>query len=193
MVPVISLGTPQRNLIHSTLPQNQCAQHSAGRDALASTMEQPTGNQTPATGTDGYTPHRDEGTQMPSQEIRITTVNQSTQIPSQQRDLTITAEDLEPKQSKAITPATTSQNTSPRSGAHQGTYTSQPTHPPTPETEVSSTVESCQKIYIHSKPVVIQKNQTPIQIMDTMTKKDSRDQYKGGDTTAPPRCQSTNH
>ena len=112
-------NTPQRNLVHSTLPQNQCAQYSAGQYAPTSTIEQPTGNQTPATGTDGYTPHRDEGTQMPSQEIHMITINQSTQIPSQQWEQTITAEDREPKQSEANLLATTSQNTSPRSGAHQ--------------------------------------------------------------------------
>jgi hypothetical protein len=179
-------NTPQSSQIHSTSQQNQCAQHSAGRDTLVSTMEQPTGNQTPATGTDGYTPHRDEGTQMPSQEIHISTINQSTQIPSQQRDLIITtAEDLKPKQNKAITPATTAQNTSPRSGIHQGIYTSQPTQHPTLETKVSNTVESRQTVYIHPKPIVIQRNHTPIQIVDTMTTKDTRDQHKGEETTAP--------
>ena len=80
-------SVPQSNQVHGTSQQNQCAQYSAGQDILASTMELPKGNQTPATGTDGYTPHRDEGTQMPSQEIHMITINQSTQIPSQQWEL----------------------------------------------------------------------------------------------------------
>merc|ERR1711894_511019 len=87
------------------------------------TMEQPTGNQTPTTGTDGFTPHRDKGTQMPSQEIHISTINQSTQMPSQQRDPIIAAvDDLEPNHIKTSTPATTVQTTSPGPGIHQGTY-----------------------------------------------------------------------
>ena len=33
-------STPQHNLVHSTLPQNQCAQHSAGQYASTPTIEQ---------------------------------------------------------------------------------------------------------------------------------------------------------
>ena len=85
--------TPQRNLIHSTLPQNQCAQYSAGQYASTPTIEQSTGNRSPIRGMDGNTPHRDEGTQMPSQEIHTITINQGTQIPSQQWEQTMTTED----------------------------------------------------------------------------------------------------
>ena len=88
-------STPQRNLVHSTLPQNQCAQHSAGQYASTPTIEQTTGNRTPIQGMDGDTPHRDEGTQMPSQEIHTITINQGTQIPSQQWEQTMTTEDHE--------------------------------------------------------------------------------------------------
>jgi hypothetical protein len=179
-------NTPQSNRVHSTPQQNQCAQNSAGQDTLVSTMEQPTGNQAPTTGTDGYTPHRDEGTQMPSQEIHISTINQSTQMPSQQRDLIITAvDDLEPNHIKTSTPATTVQNTSPGPGIHQGTYSGLPTQPPTPETEVNNTVESRQTIYTHSKPIVVKGNHDYTQIVDTMTTKNTMDQHRSEDTTPP--------
>ena len=179
-------NTSQSNQVHGTTQQNQSAQDSTGQDTLVSTMEQPTGNQTPTTGTDGFTPHRDEGTQMPSQEIHISTINQSTQMPSQQRDPIIAAvDDLEPNHIKASTPATTVQNTSPGPGIHQGTYSSQPTQPPTPETEVNNTVESRQTIYTHSKPIVIKRNHDYIQIVDAMTTKDTRDQHRSEDTTPP--------
>ena len=93
--------TPQRNQIHSTLPQNQCAQHSAGPHAPTPTINQTTGNRPPAT--DGHTPHRDKGTQMPSQEIHTITTNQSTQFPSQQWVQTTTNEDCETQQSLLTT------------------------------------------------------------------------------------------
>ena len=177
-------NTPQSSQIHGTSQQNQCAQHSAGRDILVSIMEKPTDNQTPATGTDGYTPHRDKGTQMPSQEIHTSTTNQSIQIPSQQRDLAITTvEDHKPKQNKSITPVTTAQNTSPESGIHQETYTDLPTQPPTPETEVNNAVESRRTIYTHSKPIVMKRNHNPIQIMDAMTTKDTRVQHRSKGST----------
>ena len=176
----------QSNQVHGTTQQNQSAQDSAGQDTLISTMEQPTGNQTPTTGTDGFTPHRDEGTQMPSQEIHISTINQSTQIPSQQRDPIIAAvDDLEPNHIKTSTPATTVQTTSPGPGIHQGTYSSQPTQPPTPETEVNNTVESRQTRYTHSKPVVTRGEYDDIQIANTMTAKDTMDQHKNKDITSP--------
>ena len=146
---------PQCNQVHGTSQQNQCAKNSAGQDVLVSTMEQTSGNQAPTTGTDGYIPHRDEGTQMPSKEIHISTREQSTQMPSQQRDpATTTGGDLKNKRIKDNTPATTVQKTSPGPGIHQGTYNDIPTQPPTPETEVNNTVESRQTIYTHSKPVV---------------------------------------
>ena len=115
-------NTPQSSQIHGTSQQNQCAQHSVGQDTLASTMEQPTGDQTPTTGTDGYTPHRHEGTHMPSRKIHISTVNRNTRIPSHQRDpMLTTVKDRQPKQNKAITLAATVQNASPESGIHQET------------------------------------------------------------------------
>ena len=179
-------NTSQSNQVHGTTQQNQSAQDSAGQDTLISTMEQPTGNQTPTTGTDGFTPHRDEGTQMPSQEIHISTINQSTQMPSQQRDPIIAAvNDLEPNHIKTSTPATTVQTTSPGPGIHQGTYSSQPTQPPTPETEVNNTVESRQTKYTHSKPVVTRGEYDDIQIANTMTAKDTMDQHKNKDITSP--------
>jgi hypothetical protein len=141
-------------------------------------MEQPTGNQAPTTGTDGFTPHRDEGTQMPSQEIHISTINQSTQMPSQQRDLTINAiDDLKPNHIKTSTPATTVQTASPGPGIHQGVYSNQPTQHPTPETEVNNTVESRQTVYTHSKPIVTGRSYDDIQIVNTMTAKDTMDQH----------------
>ena len=122
-------SVPQSNQVHGTSQQNQCAKYSAGQDILVSTMEQTSGNQTPTTGTDGYIPHRDEGTQMPSKEIHISTREQSTQMPSQQRDpATTTGGDLENKQIKDNTPATTVQKTSPGPGIHQGTYPHSPPH-----------------------------------------------------------------
>ena len=165
-------STPQRNLVHSTLPQNQCAQHSAGQYASTPTIEQTTGNQTPTTGMDGDTPHRDEGTQMPSQEIHMITINQGTQIPSQQWEQTITAEDHETEQSITNRLETISQNPSIRSGAHQGALIRQPTQPPALDTDIIDTIGSRQKTYIHSKPVIIQKDHAPTQMVDMRTKRD---------------------
>ena len=119
-------------------------------------MEQTSGNPAPPTGTDGYIPHRDEGTQMPSKEIHMSTRESSTQTLSQQRDpATTTGGDLENKQIKDNTPATTVQKTSPGPGIHQGTYNDIPTQPPTPETEVNNTVESRQTTYTHSRLVIL--------------------------------------
>ena len=153
---------PQRNLIHSTSPQNQCAQHSAGQYASTPTIEQLTGNRSPIQGMDGNTPHRDEGTQMPSQEIHTITINQGTQIPSQQWEQTMTTEDHE----------TLSQNPSPRSGAHQGTLTKQPARPPALDTEITDTIGSHLKSYVHPKPVIIQRNHAPTQMVDMRRKRD---------------------
>ena len=101
---------PQRNLVHSTSPQNQCAKHSAGQNASTPTLEQTTGNHTPTMGMDGNTPHKDEGTQILSQEIHTTTITQGTQIPSQQWEQTTTAKDHETEQSTTNRLDTISQN-----------------------------------------------------------------------------------
>ena len=76
-------NTSQRNHVHSTSSQNQCAHDSAGHNASTPTLEQSTGNDTITSGMDGNTPHRDRGTQMPSQEIHAITITQSTLHPKQ--------------------------------------------------------------------------------------------------------------
>ena len=83
-------NTPQRDHVHCTSSQNQCAQDSAGQNAPTPTFEQTIGNHTPTMGMDENTPHKDEGTQMPSQEIHTIKIIQGTQIPSQQWEQTTT-------------------------------------------------------------------------------------------------------
>ena len=90
---------PQRDHVHCTSSQNQCAHNSAGQNAPTPTLKQTIGNHTPTTGMDGDSPHRDRGTQMPSQEMHRTTITQGTQIPSQHWEQTTTNEDNGTEQS----------------------------------------------------------------------------------------------
>ena len=75
-------STPQHNPIHSTMTHNRSTHHTTGRDAPVSTAEQPMGIQAPNQGISGHMPHKDGSTQMPSQEIHLITINESTQMPS---------------------------------------------------------------------------------------------------------------
>ena len=104
---------------------------------------------------------------MPSQEIHTITINQGTQIPSQQWEQTMTTEDHE----------TLSQNPSPRSGAHQGTLTEQPARPPALDTEITDTVGSHLKSYVHPKPVIIQRDHDPTRMVDMRTKRDNTETH----------------
>ena len=75
-------SVPQRDHVHSTSSQNQCAQGSTGQKAPTPTSERMTNSSTSNMGMDQNSPHGDKGTQMPSQEIHTTTFSQSTQFPS---------------------------------------------------------------------------------------------------------------
>ena len=165
---------PQRNLIHSTSPQNQCAHNSAGQNASTPTLDLTTGDHTPTMGMDGNTPHRDRGTQMLLQEIHTTTITQSTQIPSQQWEQITTNEDHGTEQSTTDFLNTVSQNPSPRLGEYQGTFARQPTHTPALDTGIVNTIGSHQKTFINPGPVIIQTDHEPIQIVDIETGKNGR-------------------
>ena len=166
--------TQQRDHVHCTSSQNQCAQDSAGQNAQMPTFEQTIGNHTPTMGMDENTPHKDRGTQMPSQEIYTNTITQGTQIPSQQWEQASTNEDHEAEQSSINFLDTTSLNPSSRLGVYQGTFARQPTHTPALDTKTVSTVELHQKTTIHPKPVIIQAGHKPIQIVDTWTERDGK-------------------
>ena len=165
---------PQRNHVHSTSSQNQCAHDSAGQNASTPTLEQTTGNDTPTMGMDGNTPHRDRGTQMPSQEIHATTITQSTQIPSQQWEQTTTNEDHGTELSTTDFLDTVSQNPSSRLGANQGTFARQPTQTPTLDTRFVNTIGLHQKTLIHPESVIIRTDHEPIQIVDADTGADGK-------------------
>ena len=94
-------NVPQRDHVHNTSSQNQCAKDSTGQKAPTPTSKQATDNTTSNMVMDENSPHGDKGTQMPSQEIHMTTFTQSTQFPSQQEELTTTNEDHETEQSSA--------------------------------------------------------------------------------------------
>ena len=97
-------SVPQHDHVHSTSSQNQCAQGSTGQKAPTPTSEQATNSSTSNMGMDQNSPHGDKGTQMPSQEIHMTTFSQSTQFLSQQ---------LEKLQPARITKANKVQQTHP--------------------------------------------------------------------------------
>ena len=117
-------SVPQRDHVHNTPSQNQCAQGSTGQKAPTPTPELATNNSTSNMGMDQNSPHGDKSTQMPSQEIHTTTFSQSTQFPSQQLNPTTTNEDHTGEQSSANTLKTASLKSSLRLGDHQGTFTS---------------------------------------------------------------------
>ena len=164
--------TQQRDHVHYTSSQNQCARDSAGQHAQTPAFEQTIGNHTPTMGMDENPPHEDRGTQMPSQEIYTNTITQGTQIPSQQWEQASTNEDHEAEQSSINFLDTTSLNPSSRLGVYQGTFARQPTHTPALDTKTVSTVELHQRTTIHPKPVIIQEGHKPIQIVDIWTERD---------------------
>ena len=129
-------NTQQRDHVHCISSQNQCAQGSAGQNAQTPTFEQTIGNHTPTMGMDGDPPHKDRGTQMPSQETHTNTITQGTQIPSQHWEQATTNEDHETEQSSTNFLDTVSLNPSSRLGEYQGTFLRQPTQTPALDTEV---------------------------------------------------------
>ena len=165
-------NVPQRDHVHCTSSQNQCAQDSAGQNAPTPTFEQTTGNHTPTMGMDGDSPHRDRGTQMPSQEMHTTTITQGTQIPSQQWERTTTNEVHVTEQSSTNSLDTASLNLSSRLGEYQGTFARQPTQTPALDTKVVNTIGLHQKTTIHPKPVTLQTDHKPVQIVDICTERD---------------------
>ena len=109
-------STPQRNPVHSTLQQNHNTHHSTRRDAPAPAIVQTAGIQAPTLGVSKHIPHKDGSTQMPSQEIHLFTINQGTQMPSQQWEQSPTPEDHDPTQTEATMVFTiASQDTSQKS------------------------------------------------------------------------------
>ena len=134
-------NTPQRDHVHCTSSQNQCAQDSAGQNAPTPTLKQTIGNHTPTTGMDGDSPHRDRGTQMPSQEMHRTTITQGTQIPSQQWERTTTNEVHVTEQSSTNSLDTASLNLSSRLGEYQGTFARQPTQTQKSSARLNHTIE----------------------------------------------------
>jgi hypothetical protein len=109
-------NVPQRDHVHNTSSQNQCAKDSTGQKAPTPTSKQATDNTTSNMVMDENSPHGDKGTQMPSQEMHTTTITQGTQIPSQQWEQTTTNEDHETEQSSTNFLDTASLNLSSRLG-----------------------------------------------------------------------------
>ena len=109
---------------------------------------------------------------MPSQEIHTTTITQGTQIPSQQWEQTTTNEDHGTEQSSTDFLDTVSQNPSSRLGEYQGTFARQPTQTPALDTKVVNTIGLHQKTTIHPKPVTLQTDHKPVQIVDICTERD---------------------
>ena len=183
----ITLSTPQRSPVHSTLQQNQNTHHSTGRDAPAPVVVQVAGIQSPTLGINKHIPHKDGSTQMPSQEIHLIRINQGTQMPSQQWEQTPTPEDHDPTQTEAATVlSTASQDTSHKLETYRATHTGIPTHSPTPKINTTNTTESCPDGGIHTKTASIQEEHDPTLNLtsDTGTDEYSDNQNNNGTTNS---------
>ena len=122
---------------------------------------------------------------MPSQEIHLFTINQGTQMPSQQWEQSPTPEDHDPTQTEATMVFTiASQDTSHKSEIYRATHTGVPTHSPTPKIDTTNTIESHPDKGIHLKTASIREDHSPTLNLtsDTGTDKDSDNQNNKGTT-----------